>query len=109
MQHARIAAAKLTGKLEVIVAVGRIDSIGRFKPFGQAYVVADVQHKEGEWEVEVAGAVVPYLHPSPRLVTHVGTFIVNRWFIDPLPTPMHMDNRAAATVGATHILPGVPE
>lgn len=83
--NAKYVAAKITGKLPVIVAVGRPDPIGRFVPFGQVEAVADVFMGEDGWRLAIQNVKVPYLHESPRIITHVGVFTPDGWLLDDLP------------------------
>lgn len=78
--------AMLTGKMLTTVGIGRLDYIGRFQPFG--WIDSEVEYKQnpaGQWVATVRGITVPYMHPSPRIITHAGIFVFDRWYIDELP------------------------
>lgn len=77
--------AMLTGRTKVIAAIGRLDYVGRFQPFGTVDVEASVtQSPSGLWEVSIEDVVVPYTYDSPRIITHVGVFVFDRWQLDKL-------------------------
>lgn len=83
---AALIAAKLTGRLETIVALGRLDYVGRFQPFGTQEVVAAVRlGEDGLWVARVENARVTFSHDSPRIITHGGMLLYNGWVYDALP------------------------
>jgi len=82
---AAFVAAKLSGHIPVTLGVGRIGYTGTFEPFGQVEAIATVAIGEHElWWVSVEKAHITYTHESPRIITHVGMFIHDRWLIDPI-------------------------
>lgn len=106
--RAALVAAKLSGKMPVTVGIGRLDYTGRFQPFGQAEFEATVyQGPDGFWVAKVERAAVPYEHPSPRIITHVGMFMYDQWFIDELPTTRKsvMTDLQSATFTVEYPLP----
>ena len=104
--RAALVAAKLSGKLPVVLGIGRLDYVGRFQPFGQAEFEATVyQGPDGFWVAKAEKAAVPYDHPSPRIITHVGMFVYDRWLIDAIPKPRTMTDSDVATIDVEYPLP----
>lgn len=96
--RAALVAAKLSGKMLVVLGIGRLDYVGRFQPFGQAEFEATVyQGPDGFWVAKAENASVPYAHPSPRLITHVGMFMYDQWFIDEISEGRNMMLNDVAT------------
>lgn len=78
--------AMLRGKMLTTVGIGRFDYMGRFQPFGT--VDFEVDYKQGPsglWVATANGVQVPFVHHSPRIITHAGLFIFDRWYLDELP------------------------
>lgn len=48
---------------------------------------------------------VQYEHLSPRIITHVGMFMYDQWFIDEMPKGRHMDPNDVATFTVEYPLP----
>lgn len=93
-----LVAAKLSGKMPVVLGIGRLNYVGRFQPFGQAEFEATVyQGPDGFWVAKAEKAAVPYEHPSPRIITHVGVFLYDRWLIDEMPKGRTMTDSDVAT------------
>lgn len=107
MDHrAALVAAKLSGKMPVVLGIGRLDYVGRFQPFGQAEFEATVyQGPDGFWVAKAEKAAVPYEHPSPRIITHVGMFMYDRWLIDEIPKARTMTDSDVATIDVEYPLP----
>lgn len=104
--RAALVAAKLSGRMPVVLGIGRLDYVGRFQPFGQAEFHATVyQGPDGFWVAKVESAAVPYQHPSPRIITHVGMFMYDRWIIDEIPQPRAMTDSDVATFTVEYPLP----
>lgn len=104
--RAALVAAKLSGKLLVVLGIGRLDYAGRFQPFGQAEFEATVyQGPDGFWVAKAENAVVPYERPSPRIVTHVGMFMYDQWLIDEMLKGRYMDPNDVATLTVKYPLP----
>lgn len=103
---AELTAAKLIGSLRVKSAIGRLDYVGRFQPYGIIEADASVRvNKEGDWEISCS-AQVPYDHPSPRIITHVGIFVGGEWLVDQLGNKGHyMQSGDIAKVSVIHLLP----
>lgn len=96
--RAMLVAAKLSGKMPVVLGIGRLNYVGRFQPFGQAEFEATVyQGPDGFWVAKAEKAAVPYEHPSPRIITHVGVFLYDRWLIDEMPKGRTMTDSDVAT------------
>ena len=101
-----LVAAKLSGKMPVTVGIGRLDYTDRFQPFGQAEFEATVyQGPDGFWVAKVEKAAVPYEHPSPRIITHVGMFMYDRWIIDGMSDVQIMEPNDVASFTIEHPLP----
>lgn len=101
-----LVAAKLSGKMSATVGIGRLDYIGRFQPFGQAEFDGTVhENEDGLWVVTITNAAVPYQHPSPRIITHVGMFVYDRWLFDPAPHSQLMGPSDVATFSVQYPLP----
>ena len=93
-----LVAAKLSGKMPVVLGIGRLNYVGRFQPFGQAEFEATVyQGPDGFWVAKAEKAAVPYEHPSPRIITHVGVFLYDRWLIDEMPKGRTMTDSDVVT------------
>ena len=91
-------AAKLSGKIPVVLGIGRLGYFDRFEPFGQAKFEAMVyQNPDGIWVAKVEKVAVPYEHPSPRLITHIGMFMCGRWLIAELSNFLNMTPNDVAT------------
>lgn len=106
--RAALVAAKLLGRMSVVLGIGRLDYVGRFQPFGQVELCATVsQGPEGLWTVSVGSATVPYQHPSPRIVTHVGMFLYDRWLVDEMPKGKTLLPGDAAVLTAEYPLPEI--
>ena len=104
--RAALVAAKLSGKMPVVLGIGRLNYVGRFQPFGQAEFEATVyQGPDGFWVAKAEKAAVPYEHPSPRIITHVGMFMYDRWLIDEMPKGRHMEPNDVATFTVEYPLP----
>lgn len=104
--RAALVAAKFSGKMPVVVGIGRLDYVGRFQPFGQAEFEATVyQGPDGFWVAKVESAAVQYEHLSPRIITHVGMFMYDQWFIDEMPKGRYMDPNDVATFTVEYPLP----
>lgn len=104
--RAALVAAKLSGKMPVVLGIGRLDYVGRFQPFGQAEFEATVyQSPDGFWVAKAEKAAVPYEHPSPRIITHVGMFMYDRWLIDEIPKALTMTDSDMATIDVEYPLP----
>ena len=104
--RAALVVAKLSGKMPVTVGIGRLDYTGRFQPFGQAEFEATVlQSPGGFWVAKVEKAAVPYEHPSPRIITHVGMFMYGRWFTDVIPQPRAMTDSDVVAFAVEYPLP----
>jgi hypothetical protein len=100
-----LAASRFTGKLLVTVAVGRRDYVGRFMPLGQTDVEARVEVGEAGWTITIENAPVAYTHHSPRLITHVGTFLRDQWVLDELGEARTMQPGNTAHVSVQHTVP----
>lgn len=74
-------AGKLTGKLPIVLAAGHVDIVGRFHPDVQADVVASLEPVGSYWVAESQMTQVTYTSERPRVLTHIGAFIVGRWII----------------------------
>ena len=110
MSHALSAliAGKLTGKMKAIAGIGRLDYTNRFQPFGQTEIEVSVVYANGVWVAQTGRIQVPYEHPSPRIITHVGVFLYDRWLIDEAPRqPRAMELGDIATFEAVHPLPEI--
>lgn len=99
--------AMLTGKMLTTVGIGRLDYIGRFQPFG--YLDTEIEYKQepsGLWSATARDVEVPYLHPSPRIITHAGLYVFDRWYIDELPKELQraMTDNDVATFSTHHII-----
>lgn len=104
--RAALVAAKLSGKMPVVLGIGRLDYVGRFQPFGRAVFEATVyQGPDGLWVAKVEKAAVPYEHPSPRIITHVGMFMYDHWLIDEIPKSWAMTDGSVATFTVEYPLP----
>lgn len=108
--RAALVAAKMTGRLEVLVAIGRLDYIDRFQPFGTKEATAEVRQGEnGLWIARVENVHITYSHDSPRIITHVGMLLYSGWSYDEIPIvagqsyAMQAGNTAAFTI--EHPLP----
>lgn len=106
--RAALVAAKLSGRMSVVLGIGRLDYVGRFQPFGQAEFDATVyQGPDGFWVAKVESAAVPYQHPSPRIITHVGMFMYDRWLTDQMPDGRTMSENDVATFTVEYPLPEI--
>ena len=106
--RAALVAAKLSGHMPVVLGIGRLDYVGRFQPFGQAEFDATVyQGPDGFWVAKVESAAVPYQHPSPRIITHVGMFMYDRWLTDQMPGWRTMSEKDVATFTVEYPLPEI--
>lgn len=106
--RAALVAAKLSGRMPVVLGIGRLDYTDRFQPFGQAEFDATVyQGPDGFWVAKVESAAVPYQHPSPRIITHVGMFMYDRWLIDEMPDGRTMSEKDVATFTVEYPLPEI--
>ena len=106
--RATLVAAKLSGHMPVVLGIGRLDYVGRFQPFGQAEFDATVyQGPDGFWVAKVESAAVPYQHPSPRIITHVGMFMYDRWLTDQMPDGRTMSEKDVATFTVEYPLPEI--
>lgn len=106
--RASLVAAKLSGRMPVVLGIGRLDYVGRFQPFGQAEFDATVyQGLDGFWVAKVESAAVPYEHSSPRIITHVGMFMYDRWLIDEVPKGQHMGPNDVSTFTVEYPLPEI--
>lgn len=99
--------AMLTGKVLTTVGIGRLDYVGRFQPFG--FVDTELEYKQepsGLWSVTATNIKVPYQHPSPRIITHAGLYVFDRWYIDELPKKFQhaMNDSDVATFSTSHII-----
>ena len=104
--RAALVAAKLSGHMPVVLGIGRLDYAGRFQPFGQAEFEATVyQGPDGFWVAKVESVAVQYEHLSPRIITHVGMFMYDQWFIDEMPKGRYMDPNDVATFTVEYTLP----
>lgn len=104
--RAALVAAKLSGKLLVVLGIGRLDYVGQFQPFGQAEFEATVyQGPDGFWVAKAEKAAVPYEHPSPRIITHVGMFMYDRWLLGEIPKACTMTDSDVATLDVEFPLP----
>ena len=73
---------------------------------GQAEFEATVhQGPDGFWVAKAEKAAVPYEHPSPRIITHVGMFVYDRWLIDEMPKGRNMGPKDVATFTVEYPLP----
>lgn len=96
---AALIAAKLTGRMRVVVAVGRLDYVGRFQPFGQEEVEVEVSaNADNIWTAKAERVRVAYDHPSPRIITHVGMFVYDRWLLDRLTAGSDVSMRLGESV-----------
>lgn len=103
--------AMLRGKMLTTVGIGRFDYIGRFQPFGWADVEIDYkQDPAGHWIATASGVKVPYLHDSPRIITHAGVYVFDRWYVDELPKQFQraMTKADVATFSSEHAIEGPP-
>ncbi len=106
--RAALVAAKLSRHMPVVLGIGRLDYVGRFQPFGQAEFDATVyQGPDGFWVAKVESAAVPYQHPSPRIITHVGMFVYDRWLTDQMPDGRTMSKKDVATFTVEYPLPEI--
>lgn len=80
-------AAILSGKAVAIGGIGRLDYVGRFTPFGTAEIEVDIVQDGEGWKAVANNIRIPYTHDSPRIITHVGIFIFDRWYWDALGNP----------------------
>lgn len=104
--QAELVAGKLTGKMKAIAAIGRMDYTDRFQPFGQTEIDVALQYVGDKWVAKTGRIQVPYDHPSPRIITHVGIFLYDRWLLDEAPKQtraMVLGDRA--TFEAVYTLP----
>ena len=80
----KIAAAILTGQIDVVLAVGRVSHSGCFQPHRTKNVVANVhQTPSGRW-VAVADGTVDVSGGVARAVTHAGMLLMGKWVVDAL-------------------------
>ena len=106
--RAALVAAKLSGHMPVVLGIGRLDYVGRFQPLGQAEFDATVyQGPDGFWVAKVESAAVPYQHPSPRIITHVGMFMYDRWLTAQMPDGRTMSEKDVATFTVEYPLPEI--
>lgn len=104
--RAALVAAKLSGKMPVVLGIGRLDCVDRFHPLGQVEFEATVyQGPYGFWVAKAEEVAVPYQHPSPRIVTHVGMFMHDRWIIDEMFEGRSMGPNEVATFTFRYPLP----
>lgn len=106
--------AMLTGKMLTTVGIGRLDYVGRFQPFGCLDIEVEYrQDPSGLWSATAHDIKVPYQHPSPRIITHAGLYVFDRWYIDELPEKFQhaMTDGDVATFSTSHIIeaPELPE
>ena len=106
--------AMLTGKMLTTVGLGRLDYVGRFQPFGHIDVEIECkQEPSGLWVATARDVKVPYKHLSPRIITHAGLFVFDRWYIDELPKRFQhvMTDGDVATFSTSHVIeaPELPE
>ena len=80
-------AAILSGKTVAIGGIGRLDYVGRFTPFGTAEVEVEIKQDGEGWQAVANNIRIPYTHGSPRIITHAGIFIFDRWYWDALANP----------------------
>ena len=80
-------AAILSGKTVAIGGIGRLDYVGRFTPFGTAEVEVEIKQSAEGWQVVADNIRIPYTHSSPRIITHAGIFVFDRWYYDALTAP----------------------
>lgn len=99
--RARIIAGQMTGEMIVSVAVGRLDYIGNFIPFGMVDTAARVVFENNQWTVH-AKTKIPYQHESPRIITHVAMLILDSWRIDEL-VPSEVRIMAPGDVADIHM------
>lgn len=103
--YTRLVAAKLTGRLTVEVAIGRIDYSGRFQPFGVTPDVLAMIHQTADNETYIKGDVdVAYAWDSPRIITHVGVLIADQWLLEQLPTFRHLSKGDAMRIRFVRVL-----
>jgi hypothetical protein len=50
---------------------------------------------------------VPYQHPSPRIITHVGMFMYDRWLTDQMPDGRTMSEKDVAIFTVGYPLPEI--
>lgn len=104
--RAALVAAKLSGKMPVVLGIGRLDYTGRFQPLGQVEFEAMVyQSPDGFWVAKAEKAAVPYDHLLPRIVTHVGMFMYDRWLVNAMPNARGMEPNDVATFTFEYPLP----
>ena len=99
--------AMLTGKMLTTVGIGRLDYVGRFQPFGCLDIEIEYkQEPSGLWSATAHNVKVPYQHPSPRIITHTGLYVFDRWYIDELPKEFQraMTYSDVATFSTSHII-----
>lgn len=99
--------AMLTGKMLTTVGIGRLDYVGRFQPFGYLDIEVDYkQEPSGLWSATAHDIKVPYQHPSPRIITHAGLYVFDRWYLDELPKRFQhvMTDGDVATFSTSHII-----
>lgn len=107
---AKLAAAKLSGVMRTRVAVGRLDSAGRFEPLGTEPVTASVYvNNEGDWELATGKMKIHFEHTSARVVTTVGLWVIDRWLVDALPKGKMMEPGDVVFVDVKHLLPFLEE
>lgn len=100
-----LVAGKMTGHMLVTVAIGRLDYIGNFTPFGQKEVTAEVEAVTEGWKVTAQNVSIRYSHPSPRLLTHIGMFVDGKWLLDEMTKPTIVDSSDTIIATVHHILP----
>ena len=79
--RAALVAGKLTGKLPIVLAAGHIDIAGRFHPAVQTDVVASFKPVGSYWVAESQVTQITYTSGQPRVLTHIGAFIVDCWIV----------------------------
>lgn len=99
--------AMLTGKVLTTVGIGRLDYVGRFQPFG--FVDTELEYKQepsGLWSVTAHDIKVPYQHPSPRIITHAGLYVFDRWYLDELPKKFQhaLNDSDVVTFSTSHVI-----
>lgn len=103
---AKLATAKLSGVMRTRVALGRLNSAGRFEPFGSDLVTASVYvNSEGDWEIATGKMKIHFEHTSARVITTVGLWAIDQWLTDTLPKGKMMEPGDAAVVDVKHLLP----
>ena len=82
---AALALLKLTGQLDTIVAVGRVETTGRFVPYAQTERIVTLKRALG---TQVLHVVADFFRGgTPRhnaVITHCAVWVGDQWIVDSL-------------------------